>query len=80
MEGRDKDAQIAEHQKQILELQQQMVQMEQYANTNAYAKDVVTKLVQKGVLEAKGDNEVVLSQGPNIIRNGDDQMNDEESK
>jgi len=28
MEGRDKDAQIAEHQKQILELQQQMVQME----------------------------------------------------
>ena len=72
MEARDKDAQIAEHQKQILELQQQMVQMEEYANTNAYAKDVVTDLVQKGVLEAKGDNEVILSQGANIIGNAED--------
>ena len=74
MEARDKEAQISEQQRQIQELQQQMTQMEQYAQTNEYAKDVVTDLVKKGVLEAKGDNEVVLSQGPNIIGNRDDQM------
>ena len=80
MEARDKDAQIAEFQKQIQEMQQQMVQMETVAKTNQYSRDVVTKLVSQGVLEVKGDSEVVLSQGPNIIKNADDLMNDEESK
>ena len=72
MEARDKDAQIAEFQKQIQEMHNQMVEMETVAKTNTYAKDVVTNLVSQGVLEVKGDSEVVLSQGPNIITNADD--------
>ena len=80
MEGRDKDAQIAEFQKQIQEMQQQMVQMETIAKTNQYSRDVVTNLVSQGVLELKGDSEVVLSQGPNTSRNPDKLMKDEESK
>ena len=80
MEGRDKDAQIAEFQKQIQEMQQQMVQMETVAKTNQYSRDVVTNLVSQGVLELKGDSEVVLSQGLNTGRNPDKLMKDEESK